>query len=75
MKLIKAADRTVSVLGLLLFGALTGVSMFTTVYFRTTYEEIPYQKGDILPLVLVCCALAVWLMYGVSAWILKQEEG
>ena len=50
MRLDKAADRTVSVLGLLLFGTLTGVSLFTTVYFRTTYEEIPYQTGDILPL-------------------------
>ena len=53
MRLNKAADRTMSVLGLLLFGTLTGVSLFTTVYFRTTYEEIPYQTGDILPLVLV----------------------
>lgn len=75
MKLLKAADRTVSVLGLLLFGALTGFSLFTTVYFKTTYEEIPYQMGDILPLVLVICALAVWAMYGISGWILKKEEG
>ena len=72
MKLLKAADRTVSVLGLLLFGALTGFSLFTTVYFKTTYEEIPYQMGDILPLVLVICALAVWAMYGISGWILKK---
>lgn len=64
-----------SVLGLLLFGTLTGVSLFTTVYFRTTYEEIPYQKGDILPLVLACSAFAVWLLYQVSGWILKKEEG
>lgn len=75
MKLLKLADRTVSVLGLLLFGTLTGVSLFTTVYFRTTYEEVPYQAGDIFPMVLAVCALLVWLMYGVSAWILKKEEG
>ena len=75
MKLLKAADRTVSVLGLVLFGVLTGFSLFTTVYFKTTYEEIPYQTGDILPLVLAVCALAVWLMYQVSGWILKKEEG
>ena len=75
MKLLKAADRTVSVLGLVLFGVLTGFSLFTTVYFKTTYEEIPYQTGDILPLVLAVCALAAWLMYQVSGWILKKEEG
>lgn len=74
MKLNKAADRTVSVLGLLLFGALAGVSLFTTVYFRTTYEEIPYQTGDILPLVLVCCAFAAWLMYQAAGWILKDAQ-
>lgn len=75
MKLLKAADRTLSVLGLLLFGVLTGFSLFTTVYFKTTYEEIPCQTGDILPLVLVLCGLAVWLMYRISGWILKNEEG
>ena len=73
MRLLKAADRTLSVLGLLLLGTLTGVSLFTTVHFRTTYEEVPYQTGDILPIVLAVCALLVWLMYGVSAWILKKE--
>ena len=72
MKLYKAADRTVSVLGLLLFGTLTGVSLFTTVYFRTTYEEIPYQTGDILPLVLVCCAFAAWLLHRAAGWILRD---
>lgn len=75
MKLLRAADRTVSVLGLLLFGVLAGFSLFTTVYFKTTYEEIPYQTGDILPLVLALGALAVWLMHQVSGWILKKEEG
>ena len=74
MKLYKAADRTVSVLGLLLFGTLTGVSLFTTVYFRTTYEEIPYQTGDILPLVLVCCAFAAWLLHRAAGWILRDER-
>ena len=77
MRLNKAADRTVSVLGLLLFGTLTGVSLFTTVYFRTTYEEIPYQTGDILPLVLVCCAFAAWLLHRAAGWILRgagQQE-
>ncbi len=74
MRLLKMADRTVSILGLLLFGVLTGVSLFTTVYFRTTYEEIPYQTGDIFPLVLVCSGAAVWLLYQVSAWILKEEK-
>ncbi len=74
MKLIKAADRTVSVLGLLLFGTLAGVSLFTTVYFRTTYEEIPYQTGDILPLALVCSALGAWLLHLAADFILKKEE-
>ena len=73
-KVLKAADRTVSVTGLLLFGALTGFSLFSTVYFATTYEEIPYQKSDIVPLVLLLCSLAVWLLDRVSQWILKKEE-
>ena len=73
-KVLKAADRTVSVTGLLLFGALTGFSLFSTVYFATTYEEIPYQKSDIVPLVLLLCSLAVWILYRVSQWILKKEE-
>lgn len=74
MKLLKAADRTVSVLGLLLFGALTGVSLFLTSYFATTYEEIPYQAADIFPLVLFLCAFLTWVMYRAAGWILKKEE-
>lgn len=74
MKLLKAADRTVSVLGLLLFGALTGVSLFLTSYFATSYEEIPYQAADIFPLVLFLCAFLTWVMYRAAGWILKKEE-
>ena len=53
MKLLKLADRTVSILGLLFFGVLTGVSLFYTTYFTTKYEEIPYEKGDLVFLVLL----------------------
>lgn len=45
MKLLKLADRTVSVLGLILFGVLTGFSLFLTSYFALTLEEIPTQRG------------------------------
>ena len=76
MKLNKAADRTVSVLGLLLFGALAGVSLFTTVYFRTTYEEIPLPDGRYPASgagVLRPCepGSCTW----PQAWILKRRGG
>lgn len=38
MKLIKLTDRMVSILGLALFGALLGFSLFSTVYFTTEYQ-------------------------------------
>ena len=75
MKLLKLADRTVSVLGLILFGVLTGFSLFLTSYFALTYEEIPHTKGDIFPLVLLICGLLTFLMYRFSGWMLKKEEG
>lgn len=74
MKLLKAADRTVSVLGLILFGVLTGFSLFLTSYFAETYEEIPYTKVDILPLVLLICGLLTWLMYRASEWMLRDAQ-
>ena len=75
MKLLKLADRTISVLGLILFGVLTGFSLFLTSYFALTYEEIPHTKGDIFPLVLLICGLLTFLMYRFSGWMLKKEEG
>lgn len=74
MKLLKLADRMISILGLLLFGILTGISLFTTVYFTTQYEEIPYQKGDLFPVVVLVCAALTFLMYCASQWILGKEE-
>ena len=74
MKLLKLADRTVSVLGLILFGVLTGFSLFLTSYFALTYEEIPHTKGDIFPLVLLICGLLTFLMYRFSGWMLKKED-
>lgn len=73
MRLLKLADRTVSVLGLLLFGALTGFSLFFTVYFTTQYEEIPYEMTDIFPMVLAVCAFGLFCMYKISCWILKED--
>lgn len=75
MKLLRVADRGISVLGLLLFGALTGISLFTTVYFARTYEEIPYQKADIFVVVLLVCIGLLFLMEWLSVWMLKKEEG
>lgn len=75
MKLLKLADRTVSVFSLLLFGVLTGVSLFLTSYFAPTYEEIPYTKVDIFPLVLLFCGCFLFVMRGITGWILKKEEG
>lgn len=75
MKLLKLADRGISVLGLLLFGVLTGISLFTTVYFATTYEEIPYQKADCFVVVLLFGACFVLAMELVTGWILKKEQG
>ncbi len=75
MKLLKLADRTVSVLGLILFGVLTLCSLFLTSYFAPTYEEIPYTKVDIFPLVLIFCGCFLFLAHKISAWILKKEEG
>ncbi len=75
MRLLKTADRTLSVLGLILFGGGLICSLFSTVYFARTYEEVPYLKGDIFPLVLLICGLAVTAMYRVSQWLLRKEEG
>ena len=44
MKFLKWTDRCISGIGILLFGILTGFSLFYTVYFTTQYEEIPYEK-------------------------------
>lgn len=74
MKLQKLADRTISILGLILFGTLTGFSLFFTVYFSTSYEEIPYEKGDIFPMVLAVCAFGLFCMEWISRWILKEER-
>ena len=74
MKLLKLADRTVSVIGLILFGALTLVSVFQTEYFAITYEEIPTTSWDIFPLVVIFCAAAVWLMNKACALILREED-
>ncbi len=74
MKLLKWTDRCVSGIGLLLFGILTGFSLFYTVYFTTKYEEIPYEKGDFFLIVLFVCAGMLLLMYWVSEWILKKAE-
>ena len=45
MKLLKLADRTVSVLGILLFGILTGLSLFSTIYYSTQYIGVDPQAG------------------------------
>ena len=74
MKLLRLADRTISILSLLLFGALTGFSLFFTVYFSTSYEEIPYETGDIVPMVLAVCALGLFCMEWISRWILKGDD-
>ena len=62
MKLQKLADRMISILSLVPFGTLTGFSLFFTVYYLTSYEEVPYEKGDIFPLVLVMCAFGIFCM-------------
>ena len=72
MKLLKVADRAVSVLGLILFGILTGFSLFLTSYFAATYEEIPYTKTDIFPMVLLICGLLTFVMYRISEWMLRE---
>ncbi len=72
MKLLKLADRTVSVLGLILFGVLTGVSLLLTSYFARTYEEIPHTKVDIFPVVLLVCGLLTLVMYRISGWMLHD---
>ncbi len=74
MKLIKLTDRMVSILGLALFGALLGFSLFSTVYFTTEYQEIPYAKGDIFLAVLAVCALGLFCMDWICRWVLKEEE-
>lgn len=74
MKFLKFADRVVNILGLVLFGALTGASLFYTVYFKTDYEEIPYQKGDAFLVVLFVCAVLVYLMHRGSRWVLENEQ-
>ncbi len=74
MKLVKLADRGISVLGLMLFGALTGFSLFFTVYFTTQYEEIPYEMTDIFPMVLAVCAFGLFSIHMVSRWILTEEK-
>ena len=74
MKLLRLADRTISILGLLLFGALTGFSLFFTVYFSTSYEEIPYEMGDIVPMVLAVCAFGLFCMEWITRWILKEDS-
>ena len=75
MKLQKLADRTIAILGLILFGTLTGFSLFFTIYFSTSYEEIPYEKGDIFPMVLVVCAFGLFCMEWTARRILKEERG
>ncbi len=74
MKLQKAADRVIAVLGLALFGVLTGFSLFFTSYFALTYEEIPYQMTDLLPLVLALSGIAVWILHLITGWMLNGEE-
>ena len=74
MKLIKLTDRMISILGLALFGALLGFSLFSTVYFTTEYQEIPYAKGDIFLVVLAVCALGLFCMDWICRWVLKEEE-
>lgn len=75
MKLLRLADRTISILGLILFGALTGFSLFFTVYFSTSYEEIPYEMGDIAPMVLAVCAFGLFCMERIAGWVLKGDKG
>lgn len=74
MKLQKLADRMISILSLVLFGTLTGFSLFFTVYYLTSYEEVPYEKGDIFPLVLVMCAFGIFCMEWMSGRILKDKN-
>ena len=74
MRLRKAADRTVSILGLGLFGVLTGFSLFLTSRFALSYEEIPRTTGDIFPLVLLICGCLTFVMYRISEWMLREEE-
>ena len=65
MKLLKLADRTVSVLGILLFGILTGLSLFSTIYYSTQYNEPPRQISDLFFVVLVVCATFLFFMYAI----------
>lgn len=74
MNLQKLADRAISIFGLVLFGTLTGFSLFFTVYYLITYEEIPYEKGDIFLLVLAVCTLGLFCMEWIAGWILKDED-
>lgn len=74
MRLRKAADRTVSILGLGLFGVLTGFSLFLTSRFALSYEKIPRTTGDIFPLVLLICGCLTFVMYRISEWMLREEE-
>lgn len=74
MKFLKLTDRCISSLGILLFGVLTGFSLFYTAYFTTQYEEIPYEKRDIILVVLLICAGLAFLMYQVSEWILRKGD-
>ena len=74
MKLLKLADRTVSVLGILLFGILTGLSLFSTIYYSTQYNEPPRQISDLFFVVLVVCATFLFFMYRASEWIRRREN-
>lgn len=56
----------ISILGLALFGALLGFSLFSTVYFTTEYQEIPYAKGDIFLVVLAVCTLDFFVWIGFA---------
>lgn len=74
MRLLKLADRTVSLLGILLFGILTGVSLFSTIYYSTQYNEAPLQIRDLFFVVLVVCTTLVFFMYQAAEWIRRREK-
>ncbi len=74
MKLLKLADRTVSLLGIFLFGILTGVSLFSTIYYSTQYNQPPRQIGDLFFVVLAVCGTLLFFMYRASEWIRKGKD-
>lgn len=75
MKLEKAAEKTVIIFSLLLFGILTGMSLFTTVYFQADYAgEVPISRTDFFPVALGGAAALGVLLLVLGFWATREEE-